>query len=55
MTHDVTIIHVPPVRQASMFLQSVSQAVISGEMFRSTQLIVGDYLQFGCVFCLQAL
>ena len=53
VTLDVTIIHVPQVRQASIFLQSMSWIVSSGEFFRSNQLKIGDSLHPDCVFSLQ--
>ena len=36
VTHDVTIIHVPLIRQASIFLQRVPRVVGSGELSRTT-------------------
>ena len=52
VTHNVTIVHVPPVRQASFFLQSTTWIVSSGEFSRITQLKIGDSLHSDCVFSL---
>ena len=36
VTHSVTIVHVPQVRQASIFLQRVPRVVGSGELSRAS-------------------
>ena len=41
VTHDVTVIHVPLIRQASAFLQRVLRVVSTGELFWAAKLEVG--------------
>ena len=54
-THDVAIIHMPQVCQASVFLQRVLRVVCSGKLLRAAKLEVGSFLHSGCVVCLQSL
>ena len=53
VTHDVTIIHVPQVRQVSFFFCNTCRD--SGEFSKATLLEVGSFLQPDCAFCLSAI
>ena len=55
VTHNVTIVHVPLICQASVFLQRVLRVVGTGELFLAAKLEVGSFLHSGCVVCLQSL
>ena len=54
VTQNVTIVHVPKVRQASILLQHAPRIVGSGEFLWATQQKSGCLLQSDCVLCLQA-
>ena len=55
VTHDVTVVHVPLICQASFFVQRVPRVVGSGKLLRAAKLEVGCFLHSGCVVCLQSL
>ena len=55
MTHNVTVVHVPLIRQASAFLQRVLRVMGTGKFSWATKLEVCWLLQSPCVVCLQSL
>ena len=55
MTHVVTIVHVPLIRQPSVFLQRMPWVMSTGELCWATKLEVCRFLQCGRVVCLQSL
>ena len=49
VAHDVTVVHVPLICQASVFLQPVPHVTSTSELFRSTKLEICRFLQPGRV------
>ena len=55
MAHNVTVVHVPLIRQASVFLQRVLRIMGTCVLFWAPKLEVCCFLQFGRMVCLQSL